>query len=441
MGNNNVTPAKHAIDSYSSFFSTCLDDENVEKLFSGKNIVSKVDREFSLFVDDFLVNDEQLQEYTEKGKQVCVGALMFLNSTSPYDSVATSSKLSENVFTYALVNLFNDNIDPEYALGKFLVSKYAWDGSSFFEWADQTWTRCSDDSLNCSELVQGAGLKTSIRTCGLTQSLVVEGVALFDAYRKSFLDKSSYFKGRDMYEKAVEYIKSNIKKFDQGSNLIPCCSGAVKVTKGSQRSYKPSDHFLTKLPYDPTKDSTKLVSKFVSNLKCDSSSLATTLVRCGVSVCRTLTIISGPKCSGKSTVLAVIKALYGPFVCTQAELETGTVNTELVRTCLIDNSSFLSEDKVSSHPISNLVVTCESSSIEGLFGGRKVKTLVLAHPLAEDDVKSGIVTNLSTRKQLGSLLGWCLHNYDLSSFSSDREGSGPSSLLRMLIGVSGQDFN
>lgn len=437
MGNNNVTPAKYATETYSSFLKGFLDDETVKNLNSAKNLQAKVDHEFSVFVDDFLVNDEQFQEYTEKGKQVCLACLLFLHSTIPYDSFSSTPDFSKSPFTDSLVNLFNDGTPVEDALGGFLVSKYAWDGSSFFEWSDQGWTRCSEDSLNCSEFIKGAGLETPVRTCGLTQDLVTSGVTLFDEYRKSLLSAAESFNQSETFTKAVESIKSKVKKFDQGSALIPCYSGAVDVTKGSQRSFKPSDAFLTKLSYDPAKDTTKLVSKFVSRFNCDSTDLATTLVRCGVSVGRSLTIVSGPKNSGKSTVLKVVKALYGPFVCTQEEFEAGNVNTDLVRTCLIDDSSFLSEEKVSSHPVSNLVVTCESSSLEGLFGGRKVKTIVLSASLGEDDVKSGIVTNLSTRKQLGSLLGWALQKYDPSSFLSQKGGPGSSSLLSMLMGGGG----
>lgn len=437
MGNNNVTPVKHSIETYSSFINGFLDDKAVKKLNSDKNLQSKVDHEFSTFVDDFIVNDKQFQKYAEKGQQICLACLLFIHSTVPYESFSSTPDLETIPFADSLVNLFNDGLAVEDALAGFLVSKYVWDGSSFFEWSDQVWTRCSEDSLSCSEFINGAGLETPIRTCGLTQDLVTSGVSLFNEYRKSLLSAAESFNQSETFTKTVKYIKSKVKKFDQGSALIPCYSGAVDVTKGSQRSFNPDDAFLTKLSYDPAKDTTKLVSKFVSRFNCDSTDLATTLVRCGVSVGRSLTVVSGPKNSGKSTVLKVVKALYGPFVCTQEEFEAGNVNTDLVRTCLIDNSSFLSEEKVSSHPISNLVVTCESSILKGLFGGRKVKTVVLSASLGEDDVKIGIVTNLSTRKQLGSLLGWALQKYDLSSFVSQKEGSGSSSWVRTFMGEGG----
>ena len=421
MGNSNVTPSQYAIDCYTAFFESFIDEIKAKDGDDfQKSFTSQADQKFALFFEDFIVNDSKLQEYTTKGQEIVVSSMLFLHSSIPLASFGKSEgekELSKCIHSESLVKLYGNDHKAVDSLNAFIKSKYVWDGTSFCQWLDDTWTTCPEEAVDCTDFVENSRLGTPIRSLGFTQEVVSRGIASFEEYMKNMLEAASSYKGSDAHLKTIESLKENPKKFDQGNELIPCFSGVVEVSKGALRSYRHTDYFKTKLPYDPVKETTEVVSRCVRNFNCDKTDLATTLVGCSLRKDRTLTIVSGPKGSGKTLVLQLVKALYGPFVCTQEEHKSGSVNYDLVRTCLIDSSSLPSEEKIRRHPCSNLVVTCESSSLEGVFGGRTVRTLLLTAPVDKDNVKTWI-SKLSTRKQLGSLLGWSLQNYKPSSIKS-----------------------
>jgi hypothetical protein len=430
MGNiNSVSPAKLASESYGSFLKEL--HENTDAL-DVTNLAKSVDRQFSLFLEDFMVNDEQFQKFTNKGKKICLAGLCFMHGSIPFDSKATSvSAMVESAkYSEVVLNYFNDDKPASDILSGYVLSMYAYNGSSFFVWNNSEWVPCSETDVTIDGFVKGSALSTEMKSYGLTDPLLSKGLTEFTQYLKDLSDAVKSFRDSDTYTSVMANLKNDVKKFNFKPELISCFSGPVNVEDGSQRKYKPGDWVSVKLPYDPSKTTTDLVSTFVNSFKCDSKVLATHLIRCGVSVVPTLTIVTGPKGSGKTTFLEVVRALYGPYACS-----VGDMDNKLARVCCLDDVSLLSEDFVKKHSCDHLVVACDSLECDDFYGDRRVKRLTFTDPIDEDDLLENVVTKLTTRKQLGSLLGWCLQNYDVSLFQSQPRSSGfPSSLLSLLGG-------
>jgi len=130
-------------------------------------------------------------------------------------------------------------------------------------------------------------------------------------------------------------------------------------------------------------------------------------------------IISGPSACGKTTLL------YGPYACGINDMDN-----KLAHVCCLDDVSVLTEEFVKACTCTHLIVVSDLSEITDNYGDRKVMRLTLTDPIDFDDIIENVVTKLSTRKQLGSLLGWCLQNYDIDGFSSIRDLFG---LLNMPV--------
>lgn len=421
MGNIQYTPDQYASNSYNSFIKLFSSGGGLKKFGLVKDFQSYIDYEFGIFLEDFIVNDEEFQKYTTQEKKICVGCICFYHSSTPYNAKTYSEIISNiPIFANTIGKLYNDSTPPVKVLDGYFTSKYTWDGSLFYKSSGSEWIPCLEEELSCDGFIKESGIDCIIRSCDCNSDFVRDAINEFSNYCKSLLKAAQTYDGSPDYTLAISSIKDLAKKFNIANNKIPCKSGPVNISKGSQRNYKLSDLFTVKLNYDPSKDVTDLVSKFLDNVTCDNKILATHMVRCGASVKRTLTIVSGPKQSGKSTILALSSALYGPYACTMADHVGNNVNYELVRTCCIDDPSFINETAVSSHPCDHLVVSCENTDIGETYGGRQVKHLVLSGSIDEDDVILDVITKLSTRKQLASLLGWCLTNYDPNPFRISR---------------------
>lgn len=432
MGNNQVTPVKHATASYGSFIKG-IDEETLKKT-SPKKLQSLFDDQFSLFLDDFVVNDEQFQKYNNKGKEKCIGALLHVYSSVTFDEKTLFAPPPK--FTDALLSAFEDDAEPSKLIRGYLITMFEWNGSQLLKWSGSAWAPCQESEMSINDFVHETGADLNISTFGLTEPSILNGANAITSYLAK-VRAAATGDLTEIYSSILEASKESPTDFNKRSDTIPCHGVAINVGECSAASYKLSDHFTVRLAFDPDQSSSSLVTRFVGALQCDKDDLANHLIRWGCSVTRTLTIISGPEKSGKSELVKVAQALYGPYASNGAQHTANAVNYDLVRTCFYDDDSILSDEKaVKSHPCDHLVVVSNTETSFDRFGDRRVKRLVLSEPIDESDRKENISTNLSTRKQLGHLLGWALKHYDVKLFkgSSGSGGLLQSLMLQQLLG-------
>lgn len=443
MGNK-ITTAEHANSCYIEFMKTLV-GKGIEPV----NLAARSEHEFAVFVEDLVVNDESVQDFCEEEKIKFFGVLCYyycqtdftkFPSTSSFPTTSSVLDLKNNPFPRfleAIGKAFCNETSPEDFANAYAQNYFAWNGSNFFIWntSEKSWNRCSVDEVSLSDLANTIFDMKMVNTCGLTSELVSYGVGEINKYLDNLY--SSYADSESL-GKVLSFLRKEPSVFDGPSQKLPCYSVVVEETSERRgvRDYHPSDKFTiaNRLDYDPINDpingSSELVSNFVDKFNCDEATLATVLFSAGMSSGDNLTVISGPKGSGRSTILRVIKALYGPFVCTQQEYENGTAGPE-ARTCLIDESSFPSEKEVREHRCKQLIVTCESTNLSGVFSGRTLRTLKLNGVI--DEGVSNIVEKLSTRKQLGHLLNWCCStSLRLSQPEEQDNGSSLDKFCEML---------
>lgn len=426
MGNSIVSPREHAMNSYGKFLNE-LTDKYSHKVGENEQICQDIDRDFSCFLEDFVVNDTAFEDFARSEQIVCLATMLYLHCTTPYelanDPATLNTKQMRACKTAQVVaTAFADGAPARNLVNGLIVSMFRATPDGFYQWDDR-WEPCKESDIASFDFSEQFSFDRPIRTCGLDLELVTAAAAAVQEYCNELKEACMEFNRCDseLYREVVARLKEKTVTFDGPSTTVPCYSTVIDFEEGAMSSHTPNYLFVTRLSYDPVmnkdgseSEPTPRLAAYLNGLNCDHTKLATTIARCAVSNGRGLTVLSGPGNSGKTTLLRVIHAMFYPFVCTQSEYDALGTDRDRVRTCLIDDLSSLSEEMIADHPCDHLLVVRESSNLEGTFGGRTVTTLALTAPIKKELRVSDFHTKLSTRKQLGHLLGWCLPKQELN---------------------------
>jgi hypothetical protein len=432
-----MTPGTFACDIFGKYL------ESKQKDSTARTVTQQAfDHGFAVFMEDFIVNNKTFAKFDAPTQKRVIGALFFFHCTMPdvdtvktFQSPADALELGKaSKYSAEVAKCYADAVPVADVCERYLKKTYVWDGTSFLRWVETAWVHCEGESLNCDDLVECGGLFCDLRDCGLDTPLVGDALSDMSEFLSCFADDVEEFCQSEKFAAALASIKSKPVAFDKPSLLIPGYSTVLDASSGGVRKHSQRDHILTRLHYDVDQNETSVVTKLTRNFACDPTALATAILRCGVSTGqRTLTVISGPPASGRTTILKLVRALFDPYVCNGLEHDDGF--DECVRACLCDDGS-LSEEEIANHPCEHLLLVARSDvTLEGTFGGRTVTTLKLTGPVAQERVESTVLEHLTTRRQLGSLLGWCFSNCKLEKFQSSSPRSGGDDIMSMLAGL------
>lgn len=401
MGNNNVTPISYASSVYSNFAESLIsEDEKLDEVA----LLKKADREFNIMLEDLLVNDRQFSKFKESQEDTrsCL-AMLLLGQATLKKHLNSTKRLGWNVQRFC--EGWNQGTPTSELITKVTYGDFLYSKGKFYQWVDNCWKNCTEADIKIDPT--NLDFDLTLPEC----DFISEEVDAARSWAQSKLDECKAAVSEFDSSALVSMVKIPELELNRESNKIPCFSSVVNFEKGSTKPHKRQHCFTVHLPYDPVKDTTDLVGNFLSALSCSSESLAAHLCRFGCRTNPSLTLIIGPASSGKSTLCKVAQSLYGPFTACSIADKAGVADYDLVRTCFFDDGSSLNEEFVSQHPCSHLVFTSlEDPNIGDTYGGRKVFRLVLDAPVDSDAVNAELVSKLSTRKQLGSLLGWCFQN-------------------------------
>ena len=413
MGNNNIKPARYATVAYTKFLEPLSPDN---KTTNNLQFVRHADHEFNLFLEDFLVNDDDFQtlKKTPEDARTCLGTLLLTHAA--FQCALKERKLGWS--TTSFCEEWHEGTPCDKVVKDLVSLDYIYAKGQFYRWNDSRWTPCEESEVVVVD--PRPNFEVTIEPCDFTSTEV-------DDARRWAQEKLNECKEALDNLKVSDIVKV-VKDRDTVSNAVkdklPCYSRTVSLCKSATNANKKKHFFTVRLPYDPCQDTTKVVEKFVSSFDCTSKDLANNLTRWGCRDKRTMTVIVGPASSGKSTLCQVAQALYGPFATSSTVDNAGSVDYDLVRTCFFDENKVLDEDSVAAHDCHNLVCTSlEIPSFDESYGGREVFTLVLGSPIDSAKASVDTVSKITTSKQLGSLLGWCLKNNQnpLGSLSSNFE--------------------
>ncbi len=290
-----------------------------------------------------------------------------------------------------------------------------WNGNNFYKWKRATglWEPSDDSKVNAMNYVKCSNIGCQLTPFDLNYDHFTDGVRMITDFCQSFMDALNDHTSTPEYIDTVKCIKETPIIFNSKAHLIPFHSGVLQTKKSKVRIFRIQDVFSVKLDYDIGDETTELGKNYVKRLKCDTTKLANTIIRCGVIADKFMTIVCGPKKSGKSSLVQIIRKLYGPFVCEQSEYNESDKN---IRSCIIDNNELPTTEFVDNHQCEHLIVTCESTNIKHRFGDRKVIVLKLSEPITPNKVVDNIVVKMTTKLQMASLLYWTCTQYDDKRF-------------------------
>jgi len=194
------------------------------------------------------------------------------------------------------------------------------------------------------------------------------------------------------------------------------------------------------LIFDPITEITDIIRNYFNSIVCDNTTLANKIIQWGCSVKPSLTLLIGPSSSGKTTLIQFIQSLYGPYVAFHSIHNTQDIDYKLVRTYFYDdddNSILDDEETIRNHPCDHLVIVCKDKNIKITknYGDRIVNSLIFHDSIKQSNCKSDIINKITTLKQLGSTLGWCLENSTIRCHNEDYATSGFRNIFRGNCGI------
>jgi len=419
MGNTFRTPISHIKDKYSIFISYILMNGNL----SQKEKLKQFHEGFPKFLNDFLSNDETFQKYDDDDKISCIGMLLYMQCTHPWYILIEPNSykcfLVASAITEAIAIAFYNRIPASTVITSYIRNNFISDKEGYIhQYINGKWYRSDKNSIILFDLSQLTNNTCKLHTFKLSNKLVVDGLDAINKYQDKLREECIKFSSPNskLFENVYNKIILDAVIFNAASTTIPCRTVIVDPERGGIRLYQRDDIYNQRLGYDPEVKSdtlTKCVEKYIGNIKCDREQLANCIVSAGISTIsnnRHLTIISGPRFSGKTTLLKVIKALFDQLVYTGEYYTT----EDQGRTCLVDNIDTLNEKGISTHPCNHLIVVQDSKNTDNIctiFGGRSVSRLNISEKI--ENIVTDIVTKISTKKELGVLLGWALKNHNI----------------------------
>jgi hypothetical protein len=424
MGNNNIKPARHATASYAKFLEPLAPEA---KGNNTKDFIKYMDREFNLFLEDFLLNDEQFQSFKEnpEDRRTCIATILLTHTA--FGFAMTTEKIGWNPSGFC--DEWHEGTPAKNAVHELVALEYIYASGKFYKWNESTWEVCEE-----SDLVVPTPKPNFNFTIGKVDFTSDEVEAARQWAQEKVNECKEALDNLDLSE-VVTIVKDRNTKTNASKTKLPCKTNTVNLAKFTAGANKRSNFFTVSLPYDAVKETTEVVKSFVSAFGCSSKDLATNVLRLGSRTTPLITIIVGPPSSGKTTLCKVLQSLYGPFATSSDADKTGSVNYDLVRTCFFDGVNLLSEHCVAAHDCHNLVFTCTENPLLGdSYGGREVYTLVLDSPIDNEASNVDIVSKVTTLKQLGSLLGWCLQHGASPANDSDMQDVFMKMLMSSMSG-------
>lgn len=359
---------------------------------------------FSIFLEDFIVNDKYMRGASPELRNKIIGSLWLMHSMVSLDKMSIK-KVNDVNF---IIKCYIKSNDPIYFLTKCLLRNYVWDGTRMYEWKQDVWV--VSDNVNLSTYIPQIVNNIDMKHCFDDAK---QGVDDMLKYYNSLSEQCNTFLNSEEYSSTISSIKRNVVTFNACADKIPCRSGVLDVGERYKRLYKRSDFFTVKLDYDPVKISSTIVDKFVFRVSCSNDELATLIISCGTRLAKTLTIVSGVPKSGKTTLLRTLCNLYGPLAYFKDE-NNSNIDYSIVRTYFIDENNLPSESELESIPCGHIVISCDECYPNELYAGRNVRTLHLSEIINKP--KTDISSRLAPRLHKSSLLGWAITNCIDSAF-------------------------
>ncbi|CAH6419019.1 Hypothetical protein HVR_LOCUS207 [uncultured virus] len=410
MGNISITPTpfSHSKDTIKSYLGGF--DENLFKVVGPNELPVFMKQKFAIYLEDHIVNNVEFNKFDDKEKEKSLAMILFMFAALTFDNINRLSE-EQTPYTDVVCAIFGEGY-PSKLLSSFLGMSYRYDDDWYVCDEKRSWVKT--DKLSLGDYITKFGLDVKISNLGLDCQLFNNAVAAMKEFLISVKNEAEIFIDSDAYKETVESIKSHPVPFNRTSNIIPCHSFAVHINKCKIQDYDFLDFFTIRLNYDINLHESPIIVEYLKHLDVEKIDLGNFIIRCGYGMKNTLTVVSGPEKSGKSTLLKVIRAMYGPYASTSDEF---VPENKIVRVCFMDNYDPKNrEDEIKNHKCDHLVVVSNSKLDEESFAGRRVHNLVISSSINEKDRKETIFTNLNTQKQFGHLLGWAFKNYDFSFF-------------------------
>lgn len=354
---------------------------------------------FEDIIEEFVLNDEDFAKYEISNQSIICGLLAF------YINNVLKSDVNDQVVFFDKAYVLG--LKPREAIFKFFARYYKWDGTNYYKYNDTEclWEKCEFDMFPL-----GKGISCDLSIPSINFKVWKIGVASIEKYIQSI------FSARFDENEIRAHIQSTITKFDVPNNIVYTKVNYFNLSTKTLGTINRTHRITSKLNYTPElRSRDTLTHRYLKGLRVSREPLQVQIAKIADNS-DTVTIITGPPGSGKTTLCKIIQNLY-------ADRPGQTVYFD---------ENKIDYAKIQSYPGRQIVCTTTSDAVFD-FDDRPVVTIQLIGSVKSPD--ETIADQMNCPDEKSQLLAMCLKSYDSSSSStsSTTSTSALQSLLRLMV--------
>lgn len=392
----------HAIKLYTEFGHHVAESKHNPRLLN---------HEFTLFLEDVLVNDTELAAMSYYDRVTVVGCLLLFNANSNYACRATDPEdgfYPVSVLIAQFGSRKTTDPDDEIKLKHYqelvqayAATKYVWDGTRLYQWNGNVWVHCHDHSINPLPFQRECWTSWSpyIHSYSLTDAIVREAAAAMLQHLRAL--QLTVREWCTTPSALVELVKANPCIMNRKPHKITIFDGALNLQTCAIEKADPYDYSTIMLPYTPVPVSgSGKVSQLFANFKCELPTIQDTIQAC-LQGTNQLIFIGGMPGGGCTALWTLLKNACGPYADATVEGHRATFLGP-------DDLSILEDEaRMSQHR--TIVFDCEAPPhIEAEYGGRPVLRVILEDTIDPEACVVDVEVSYSTRLKLTHVLGYLL---------------------------------
>lgn len=385
------TATNHAVKLYIEFGNHVADRKHDPRLLN---------HEFTLFLEDILVNEPTVTSMSHSDKVVVIACLLIFNAQANYIAQVNQPSPEDgsiiiSILMAALATRSADNSDIQHDFIKsYVATKYVWSGTEMLCWNQSLWVPCAGVDPTPMKTDMWSTLK--VHTYGIQSPVVEEATTIVNSHILSLEHHVSEWCEDSTV--LVALVKANTVTLNRNSFKISVFNGSVNLNEERLGPVNISDYSTLALPYTPAQvHSDAPVTQIFSNFGCELSEIKEVARSC-LSGDGHLIFIFGLERSGCTTLWTLLKNMCGPYadptITGHRAVFLGSDDVEILHDA----------QKLSQYP--TIVFDGEvPSDIEDQHQGRTVTRLVLERTIPLTQRVPEVAQSYSTRLRLTYVLG------------------------------------
>lgn len=414
----------YGIQLYEAFARTTV-DKLAQDSVSFEAFSNELDYKFSLVLEDSIVNDDVVRYLNIEHHELAVKCLCAMVMCHNLILGCTDPEIDhrfEIIDPLDYCQLIMETRDPGTAVLRLLASHYVLNShnSTYYEWHDGHWQVLDEDTFEISTRDM------------LPYAAHTEIDSKNDIMRETALEVSDIL---DLVSKAVDSVfgLDDLKQFIPISDMtcdawsFPTRTELLNFKLADSQKHTSATYIAEYMNYDVMYEQSKIVNLYLSNLNCHKQQLATSLASWFCAGHKTLCFLKGPAGSGLTTLTKLAQMLLGPYAHAMDYTTVYSADWHKyaqVRTLFVHGNVYDMDAEfwniIDACPIPNIVIQTHSKSTPFLMSTRYVYNFDFFGRVKKEI--PDIISRITTRLQLGHIMGWIFVYYDADDLIAGRLG-------------------